>query len=84
MDRYCAFRYHLDINRIHPIFGMQPLQTVKTETLLALLIISVRNFEKRQNSLFAQKLYEKEIGPTVYGLFDTKHLLFSSIKTNYN
>ena len=30
-----------DIYRIYPIFGMQPLQTVKTETLLGLLIISV-------------------------------------------
>ena len=62
---------------------MQPLQTVKTETLLELMIISVRNFEKRLNSLLDQKLYKKEIGPTVYGLFETKQLLFSSIKTNY-
>ena len=63
---------------------MQPLQTVKKETPLELLIISVWNFEKRLNSLIEQKLYKKEIGPAVYGLFETKQLLFSSIKTNHN
>ena len=30
-----------NVYRIYPIFGMQPLQTVKMETLLELLIISV-------------------------------------------
>ena len=39
---------------------MQPLQTVKTETLLELFIISEWNFEKRLNSLIEQKLYQKK------------------------
>ena len=56
---------------------MQPLQTVKSETLADLLIKLVRNFEKRLIRPLSEKLYKKEIGPTAYGLYETKHLLFS-------
>ena len=38
--------------------------------------ISAKFWEKTYSPI-EQKLYKKEIGPTVYGLYETKHLLFS-------
>ena len=66
----------IDISYLPYLFGMQLVRMVKTETLSELVISLVRHFEKRLNSLIEQNLYKREIGPSVYGLFETKHLLF--------